>query len=70
MQKVSMDQLYKAIDALPSVQARRVFERYINRKKNVEIARAEGVHEASIRQSVIREIENLQKYYAKNDCLL
>lgn len=66
MEKVSMEQLYKAINALPSIQARRVYERYINQRKNVEIARAEGVHEASTRQSILRGIENLQKYYAKN----
>ena len=66
MQKVSMKQLYKALHALPSQQARRVYERYINQKKNVDIARAEGVHKASTRQSVIRGIENLRKYYAKN----
>lgn len=70
MQKVSMEQLYKALNALPPIQARRVYERYINQKKNVEIARAEGVHEASVRTCILRAIENLQKYYAKNDWLL
>ena len=70
MQKVSMEQLYKALNALPPQQARRVFDRYINQKKNVEIARAEGVHEASTRQSVIRGNENLRKYYVKNGWLL
>lgn len=70
MQKVSMEQLYKALNALPSQQTRRVYERYINQKKNVEIARAEGVDEGSIRQSLMRGIRNLQKYYAKNDWLL
>lgn len=70
MQKVSMEQLYKALNALPPQQAKRVYERYINQKKNVDIERAEGVHEASTRQSVIRGIENLRKYYAKNGWLL
>lgn len=66
MQKVSMEQLYQALHALPPQQAKRVYERYINQKKNVDIARVGGVHEATTRQSVIREIENLRKYYAKN----
>lgn len=70
MEKVSMEQLYRALHALPPIQARRVYERYINQKKNVEIARAEGVDEAATRQSVIRGIENLRKYYAKNGWLL
>lgn len=70
MEKTSIEQLYKALKEIPPQQARRVYERYINQKKNVEIARAEGVHEASTRQSVIRGIENLRKYYAKNGWLL
>ena len=70
MEKVSMEQLYKAIKALPPLQGKRVYDRYINQKKNVEIARAEGVHETSTRQSVIKAIENLRKYYAKNGWLL
>ena len=70
MQKVSMEQLYKALNALPQPQARRVYERYINQKKNVEIARAEGVNETATRQSVLRAIQNLRKYYAKNGWLL
>ena len=61
MQKMSIEQLYKALNALPPLQARRVYERYINKEKNVEIARAEGVSETSTRHSVIRAIENLRK---------
>ena len=65
IQKVTLEQLHEALNAIPPIQARRVYALYIEKQKKVEIARAEGVHESGVRDSIIRGLVNLQKYYAK-----
>ncbi len=69
LQQVTTEQLYQALNALPPIQARRVYKRYILKLKGVEIARQENVNENSIRQAVVRGIEGMKKYYANKDWL-
>lgn len=65
MQKVSMQQLYEALDHLPPIQARRVYAHYILGMKKVEIARAEGVNSSGVCDSVRKGVRNLRRYFEK-----
>ena len=65
IQKVSMQQLYEALDHLPPIQARRVYAHYILGMKKVDIARAEGVNETGVCDSVKKGVRNLRRYFEK-----
>ena len=65
MQKVSMQQLYEALDHLPPIQARRVYAHYILGMKKVDIARTEGVNSSGICDSVRKGVKNLRRYFKK-----
>ncbi|MVB10552.1 hypothetical protein CAFE_12470 [Caprobacter fermentans] len=65
MQKVSMQQLYEALDHLPPIQARRVYAHYILGMKKVDIARAEGVNSSGVCDSVRKGVKNLRHYFEK-----
>lgn len=65
MQKVSLQQLYEALDHLPPIQARRVYAHYILDMKKVDIARAEGVNETGVCDSVKKGVRNLRRYFEK-----
>ena len=66
MQKVSLGQLYEALDHLPPIQARRVYAHYIRGMKKVDIARAEGVTGSVVCNSVRKGVKNLRRYFEKN----
>ena len=65
IQKVSMEQLYEALDHLPPIQARRVYAHYILGMKKIEIARAERVNETGVCDSVKKGVRNLRRYFEK-----
>ena len=65
MQKVSMQQIYEALNHLPPIQARRVYAHYILGMKKVDIARAEGVNSSGVCDSVRKGIRNLRRYFEK-----
>ena len=65
MQKVSLGQLYEALDHLPPIQARRVYAHYILGMKKVDIARAEGVNNSGVCDSVKKGVKNLRRYFEK-----
>lgn len=65
MQKVSMQQLYEALDHLPPIQARRVYAHYILGMKKIDIARTEGVNETGVCDSVRKGVKNLRRYFEK-----
>jgi RNA polymerase sigma-70 factor (ECF subfamily) len=65
MQKISMQQLYEALDHLPPIQARRVYAHYILGMKKVDIARAEGVTGSVVCNSVRKGVKNLRRYFEK-----
>lgn len=65
LQKVSMQQLYEALDHLPPIQARRVYAHYILGMKKVDIARAEGVNSSGVCDSVRKGVRNLRRYFEK-----
>ena len=65
MKKISMEQLYEALDHLPPIQARRVYAHYILGMKKVDIARAEGVNSSGVCDSVRKGVRNLRRYFEK-----
>ena len=54
--------LYAAIDRLPPVQARRVYARFILGRIVGQIARAEGVEERNVRETINKGLRGLKKY--------
>ena len=54
--------LYGAIDRLPPVQARRVYARFILGRSVGQIARAEGVEERNVRETINKGLRGLKKY--------
>jgi RNA polymerase sigma-70 factor (ECF subfamily) len=65
MQKVSLQQLYEALDHLPPIQAWRVYAHYILGMNKVDIARAEGVNSSGVCDSVRKGVKNLRRYFEK-----
>ena len=54
--------LYAALDRLPPVQARRVYARFILGRSVGQIARAEGVEERNVRETINKGLRGLKKY--------
>jgi len=65
LRKMSVEQLQEAFDHLTPTQARRVYAHYILGLKKREIARAEGVDGASVRNSIKAGMRNLRRYFDK-----
>jgi RNA polymerase sigma-70 factor (ECF subfamily) len=60
--KLMGEQLRIALDALPEKQARRVYAHVILKMNYSEIARAEKVHESSVRESVKAGLRRMEKF--------
>ena len=54
--------LYAALDRLPPVQARRVYARFILGRSVGQIAKAEGVEERNVRETINKGLRTLKKY--------
>ena len=54
--------LYAALDRLPPVQARRVYARFILGRSVGQIAKAEGVEERNVRETINKGLRALKKY--------
>lgn len=65
MQKVSLEQLYDALDHLPPIQARRIYAHYILGMKKIDIARAEGVNDSGVCSTIRAGLKNLRRYFEK-----
>lgn len=55
--------LWNALNSLPEIQGRRIDACIILGKSVKEVARAEGVHEESVRQSIKRGLERMKKTF-------
>ena len=53
--------LYKAINQLPDKQAKRIYAYFFLGMSKTEIAKADGVHEATVRKSIEDGLRNLKK---------
>mgnify|MGYP002511753138 CR=1 FL=1 len=54
--------LYAAIDRLPPIQARRVYARFILGRSVGQIARAEGVEERNVRETINKGLRGLKRF--------
>ncbi len=60
--KVTAQELHAALNALPNKQGRRVYAHYLLGLSKAEIARAEGVSEKNVRQSISRALRSMEKF--------
>lgn len=60
--KVTAQELHATLDALPNKQGRRVYAHYILGMSKTEIARAEGVSEKNVRQSINRALRSMERF--------
>ena len=58
--------LCRALNSLPSIQGRRVEARYILGKSVQNIAKAEGVSESSVKESIDRGLRAMKKVFLNN----
>jgi len=65
--KLRMCRLCRALNSLPEAQGRRIDAHYLCGMSKADIARAEGVSEKSVRQSIERGLRNMRQYL-KNNC--
>ena len=63
--KLSKQQLYAAIAALPDKQGKRVYAYYILGMSQDKIAKAEGIGKSSVSESIKRGLRNMEKYFKK-----
>ncbi len=63
--KLTMEQLYAALNALPDKQGRRLYAHYILGVPQTEIARAEGVSVAAISGAIERGLKNMEIFLKK-----
>ncbi len=66
--KMTMEQLYAAINALPDKQGRRVYAHYILGVPQKDIARAEGVSEAAVSIAIERGLKNMEAFLKNVIC--
>lgn len=64
--KVTAQELRAALASLPEMQSRRVYAHYILGMSKVEIARAERVHEKTVRTSIERGLRNMEIFFEKS----
>ena len=59
------EQLYKALASLPEKQRNRIYAHYFLGMSKSAIARAEGINESNVRQSIEHGLRNLEKILKK-----
>lgn len=60
--KMTAEQLHAAIASLPDKQGKRIYAHYILGMSKLDIARAEGVNESAVRDSIERGLKNMEKF--------
>lgn len=64
--KLTMEQLYAALDTLPDKQGRRIYAHYILGVPQKEIARAEGVGLTAVNNSIERGLKNMEDFLKRS----
>jgi len=54
--------LCRALNSLPEAQGKRIEAHYILGMSKADIAKAEGVRESAVRESIERGLQNMKKY--------
>ncbi len=65
-QQLILEQLYRAMETLPTIQKRRIYKRYFLGQNGAKVAREENVAGSSVHQSIAGGLANLKKFYDKN----
>lgn len=60
--KISVEQLYAALSALPDKQGMRIYAYYILGMSKAQIARIEGVSEKNIRKSISQALRSMETF--------
>lgn len=60
--KLTMEQLYAALNSLPEKQGLRVHAHYILGISKADIARAEGIQESAVRDAIDRGLKSMERY--------
>lgn len=63
--KMTAEQLHAAIASVPDKQGKRIYAYYILGMSQAEIARAEGVGENSVNESIKRGLRNMENFLKK-----
>lgn len=63
--KVAMTELYAAFASLPDKQAKRLYAFFFLGMSKTEIARAEGVSEMAVRDTISRALKSMENYLQK-----
>lgn len=63
--KITAEQLQSAIASLPDKQGKRIYAHYILGISKLDIARAEGVNESAVRDTIERGLKNMEKFLKK-----
>ena len=63
--KLTTEQLHAAIAALPDKQAKRIYAHYFMGMSKTAIAKAEGVNEGTVRESIKTGLHSIEKYLKK-----
>ena len=63
--RVTSEQLYAAMNALPEKQRHRIYAYYILKISQPEIARIDGVDHRTVNISIQRGLRNLERYLKK-----
>lgn len=64
-EKLEIEALYAALSTLPPKQGRRVYAHYILGMSNAGIARAEGITERNVRESINRALRSMKTFLKK-----
>jgi len=60
--RVTNQELYTAINNLPEKQAKRIYAYFFLGMSKAAIAKAEGVRESAVRESIERGLKNIEKF--------
>lgn len=63
--KVTSQELYAAINSLPEKQAKRIYAHFFLGMSKAAIAKAEGIHESTVRESINGGLKNIEKFLKK-----
>ncbi|WHH59735.1 sigma factor-like helix-turn-helix DNA-binding protein [Petroclostridium sp. X23] len=60
--RITNNELYAAINSLPEKQAKRIYAYFFLGMSKAAIAKAEGVRESAVRESIERGLKNIEKF--------
>ena len=65
LRKLTQEQLYAALDALPEKQRTRIHQHYFLGISKAELARSEGLAENAVKDAIYRGLKNMEEFLKK-----